>query len=357
MSRGEDSGALVVTPRQADSRWYRRAVEEELDASRALDDRQLAGLRINRPEILAYRARMMGGSDAMPGYADWTSQALASFGPRRSCLSLGSGVGRVESYLLSTGFACSFDAVELSPVANRSAAARDERIGALSGDLNFVQLPDRRYDFILCHGILHHLINLEHVLHQIDRALTPDGVLLVYEYVGENRWQFARERCQHLEKTVPGSRVRVPPRHRIKGFESVRSGDLLRLLQHQFGERCERRAQFGGLYFPFVVGAPSSGMKHLEAVLRADEDASMSGAVQPCYHMGVYRKTGNPAARATPWTDAELRARLCPDSPIGCRAVDGLRRSPAGPALRRVRRAVRGMAATVRGAHQTEAAA
>ncbi len=353
---GSDGRNLAVTPEQAESVWYRRAIDEELDATRALDERQLAALRINHPSILAYRSRLLGGRASSGGYAGWTEFLLDAYGPRRSCLSLGSGIGRVESHLLGTGFAPSFEAVELSPAANRCAGERDGRIGALSGDLNFVQLPERRYDFILCHGILHHLINLEHVLGQIDRALTSDGVLLVYEYVGENRWQFGSARLEAVGRAVPGACIRSPRRHAVRGFESVRSGDLLGLLDHQFGARCERAVGYGGVYFPFVVGADDRAMHLIDGVIRADEAAAQSGELTPCYHMGVYRKTGRPPARARAWSDEELRERLAPARPLGVRAIEELRRSPAGPTLRRARRAVRGMVRTIRGVDQMEPA-
>ncbi|MEQ8850309.1 MAG: class I SAM-dependent methyltransferase [Phycisphaerales bacterium] len=347
----------VITPDQAALPCYRRAIEDELAATAALDDGQLADLRINHPDILAYRSRVLGNGAAGAGYAGWTDFLLDTYGPRRSCLSLGSGMGRVESHLLARGFAPSFEAVELSPLANQNAAVRDDRIAALSGDLNFAKLPERRYDFILCHGILHHLINLEHVLHQIDRALTPEGVLLVYEYVGEDRWQFGEDRMETLRRLVPGVSVRVPRRHQVRGFESVRSSELPHLLRHQFGDTCERAADYGGVYFPFVVGAPEPAMARIGEVLAADERAARERLVRPCYHMGVYRKSGAAPLPARAWSDDELRARLAPPTPVTRRALDELRRSPAGPTLRRVRRAVRGMVRTIQDDRGSEVAA
>ena len=72
------------------------------------------------------------------------------------------------------------ETIELCADVNEMNRLKDDKINTIQGDLNFVELPTNTYDFILCHGILHHLINLEHILYQINKSLKPNGLFLVY---------------------------------------------------------------------------------------------------------------------------------------------------------------------------------
>jgi len=69
----------------------------------------------------------------------------------------------------------------------RIPASRTNAFSNLAADLNFAELQPDSFDFILCHGILHHLINLEFILAQINRALTRDGIVLIYELRGRRQ--------------------------------------------------------------------------------------------------------------------------------------------------------------------------
>lgn len=328
----------VITPEQASRRCYASTLREELDIGQASDESSLANSRINRPEILAYKAKMLGNRASCSEYADWTQFLISEYGPRQRCLSLGSGIGRVEKYLVSHGFTEKMETIELCAEVNEDIRIKDRRIDTMPGDLNFVDLPENAYDFVLCHGVLHHLINLEHVLDRINRSLKPDGLFLAYEYVGETRWQFSDERLGFLRKSFPTASFSQRPLWKIRGFESVRSGDLLGLIQNQFGDRCERSVSYGGVYFPFVICA---GLEHdslLPEVVRLDEKVAREGTLPPCYHMGLYRKSERPAARAKPWSDAELESRLTAPAPLGHRLLGLARSSPLGPTLRSLKR-------------------
>jgi SAM-dependent methyltransferase len=333
---------LCITPEQANSRCYRKALQEELAIGQASDEASLAMSRINRPEILAYKARMLGNRDSYSDYADWTRFLISEYGRRERCLSLGSGIGRVEKYLVSQGFTDTMETIELCAEVNEDIRIKDRRIDTLPGDLNFVQLPENAYDFVLCHGVLHHLINLEHVLDQINRSLKPDGLFLAYEYVGETRWQFSDERLRFLTERFPGVGFRRRPLWRIPGFESVRSADLLGLIRHQFGDRCDRSVSYGGVYFPWVICTAARNDSRLDEVVRLDETVAGDNSLPPCYHMGLYRKSTRPPATARPWSMQELETRLSPSAPLGHRIREFAKGSPLGPLLRSMRRRVAG---------------
>ena len=52
-------------------------------------------------------------------------------------------------------------------------------------DLNTIQLPENTYDVIVVKAVLHHLINLEHTISEIHKALKPGGLLWVGDTNGE----------------------------------------------------------------------------------------------------------------------------------------------------------------------------
>jgi SAM-dependent methyltransferase len=327
----------TISPDQAATVAYRDAFAAELESGAAATLTDLASQPINQPAILAYKARILAGLDSTRHYAEWAGTVLRQYGPRPRGLSLGSGLGRVEQHLAGIGFT-TFDAVDLAAAVNGASRLESDKLRVHEGDLNFLELPPDTYDFILCHGVLHHLINLEHVLHHINAALKPDGLLLVYEYVGESRWQFTAERMAWLHRTFPRNHFAVPPPWSVGGFESVRSADLLALLNLQFSARTISAVSYGGVFFPFLKTVQDKSAPSVQDLIVHDEDASKSGEPPPCYHMGLYQKC--PAARfeVRPWSDAEVLHRLVHRPPLRTRGIQAFKRTRAGAALRRVKR-------------------
>jgi SAM-dependent methyltransferase len=298
-------------PQQTLLRCYSRALKEEL--SKTTSEADLSGCAINHPRILEYKSRLLCGRSQVKDFADWTEFLLKEYGPKQNCLSLGSGIGRVERYLLKIGFASVWETIELNPHHNLLIKrSEDTRIHTTEGDLNFVELKPNTYDFVLCHGILHHLINIEHVLGQINQSLKPDGLLLIYEYVGERRWQFTESRLKQLRKMFPDIRLNNIPVWKVNGFEAVRSDELIRLIEAQFGCTCERSVKYGGVYLPLVTCNWSAARKAIERIVELDAEVSQRNELPPCYHMGLYRKTSSALPPAAPFTDDELQAMLFP---------------------------------------------
>jgi SAM-dependent methyltransferase len=329
----------TITPEQAALPAYATTLAEELEGG-SLSVEDLEKSRINHPLILKYKAKMLSGRGDFREYADWTAFLKEAYPTRRRSLSLGAGLGRVEHYLVKTGFCPKIEAIDLCMSVNEATRIQDSRIAAQAGDLNFVELPENQYDFIICHGILHHLINLEHVLDQINKALTDDGLALIYEFVGETQWQFSESRKSLLGSSFPEVKFDFPPRWTVPAFESVRSGDLLGIISSLFSQTCDRAASYGGIYFPFVVSTTGSQDRHLPEVLALDERVSQNGEVAPCYHMGVYRKSRLPGPAAKPWSDAELERRLDPGAPVTFAARERMKKTWAWRAARSVKRAV-----------------
>lgn len=305
------SAAYTITPEQGRLRCYADALRQEHLHDNPLELVQRFSL--SNPKIDQYKARLLGWRADSDEFGAWTGFLMKNYGPHKTCLSLGSGTGRVEQYLLKTGFASQFDAIELSDKLNAAVDQTQSRIDARQGDLNFCELPANTYDFILCHQILHHLINIEHVLDQINNALVPSGLLLVSEYVGENRWQFTEDRLSYLRGKFPDIPLGRVPHWRVDGFESIRSADLRGLIKAQFSDSCERCVDFGGAYFPYTVSSWARAKTSLDKILEQDEIVSKQNILPPCYHIGLYRKSRAPAVKAIPWADEDLHRRLVPE--------------------------------------------
>lgn len=330
----------TITPEQTQHAEYRARLSEEIEAGNSLSLTDLRERAIEHPIIVEYKTRIAGGDSSCATYESWLDRLLTPFAPRHRCLSLGAGQGRIEKHFVEKRLCGSFEALDVCFEEISGTQTNSEGVSTNFMDLNFSRLKPDTYDLILCHGVLHHLINLEFLFDQINAALKPDGVVLIYEYVGERQWQFSDERMTMLRRQFPQVRFKNFPKWAVEGFESVRSDELPRLIHSVFGSATVHSRFFGGIYFPFLT---CSTVKHdslLEKVVALDDEFSASGKIAPCYHVGLYGKTNNKAPRATPWTDEMLAGRLRRDFPTSENLSRTLRRSSLGPLLRKIKRTV-----------------
>lgn len=250
-------------------------------------------------------------------------------------------MGRIERRLIDIGFTDQFQAIELSPHTSRHASRLETRFRPTEGDLNFLSLEPDSLDFVLCHGVLHHLINIEHVLYQIHKALRPDGVVLFYEYVGEDRWQFTNERLSLLKSALPDVSFRPPALWSIPGFESIRSSDLLSCIRDQFGTSPLFEANYGAAYFPFIVCTDEAADSYLDTVLELDDNIRRSSSLSACFHFGCYAKGEPSQPSVQAWPDDVLDSRARPLGPWAYELRRNVRRSWLGQQIRRAKRTLK----------------
>jgi SAM-dependent methyltransferase len=213
-----------------------------------------------------------GGTDE-----NWVDFTKRRFFPRPvpHALSLGCGYGVLERHALSVGIAERFDAFDISPEAVEVAAREAEKVGFgglthyEASDLNTVEFEPERYGAVFAAQTLHHIDALEHLLDQIQGALTPGGLFVVQEYVGPKRFQFPEERLQLMNAlllTLPESHRRNLRTGRLKTevirpverdvykvdpSESIRSDEILGLVEERF--EIVYRADFGGTLLHYVL--------------------------------------------------------------------------------------------------------
>lgn len=123
------------------------------------------------------------------------------------------------------------------------------RITTEVADLNFIQLAPDSYDFMLSDHCMHHVLNLEHIAYQINRALAPGGYFFLSDYVGEAKFQFAAEKKQRFEELIDQLRSRHPalrywraewaqlePWDFYSPFEAIRSDETLGIFRRYLSQ-------------------------------------------------------------------------------------------------------------------------
>lgn len=167
-------------------------------------------------------------------------------------LSLGAGTCGLE-ISLATRFKRSFqlhciDAnAELITRGMQIALANGVTITPVAQDINSLKL-DQTYDIVFAHAILHHLVELEHVLDEVRSNLSEDGRFIVYDITARNGlllWPEQRKIIDGLLAALPSkftyshllkrnTQTFAEIDHSDQSFECIRSQDVLPLLQEYF---------------------------------------------------------------------------------------------------------------------------
>jgi SAM-dependent methyltransferase len=169
-------------------------------------------------------------------------------------LTLGCGAGRCERELLAKSVCRSFHGIDISEeaitAAREIARERNLPITYEAADLNFVELPEKRFDLVVAQTSLHHILFLERVAEQVWRSLKTDGYLWIHDFIGETQWQYDPKRLslmndilaalpEKLRKNKLNGQLltqieRPEPGHLASPFESIRSGEIMPVFQRWF---------------------------------------------------------------------------------------------------------------------------
>lgn len=129
--------------------------------------------------------------DGLP-WRNWVRRTLGR--PARRALELGCGNGAGIAETWNAGVAEHVVGLDLDESRFietqgllRTAGAHVEFI---AGDANDMHLGECRYDLIYAVQSFHHFENLERIMAEVRRALTPDGFFVLDEFVGPARFQW-----------------------------------------------------------------------------------------------------------------------------------------------------------------------
>ena len=150
---------------------------------------------------------------------DWIDHTLqthlAGRLPLTRCLSLGCGRGRVERSWAERQAFLACDAYDISPASIADAAQEASQAGFSTihyavADIDQIELRARHYDVVWAVSSAHHFARLEYVFAQVASALKPDGLFILHEYVGPNRFQFPAYQRQVIQACLD----LLPPAYR-----------------------------------------------------------------------------------------------------------------------------------------------
>ena len=260
------------------------------------------------------------------------SESWLQFIKRRFCprtlnagLSLGCGWGGLEREAIRLGVCERFDAYDIASGAIETARAEaikeglQERITYFCADLNRLVLEHDKYDVCFAGASLHHVHNLEHVLQQVQTALTPEGLFVVLDYVGPSRFQWNEEVHHLMNKLLgvfpeglrtdlkDGKTVKIaatrPTIEEVINFdptEAVRSGEILTQLEQNF--ETIYRADFGGTLLQFALADIVGNFQQddpkdtalLEMAALFEETLIEKGVIPSTHVLLVCRSTANP---------------------------------------------------------------
>ncbi len=306
---------------EADDPWYLEAIraESEFWSSRHTVESRARTPR-NHPVLAAYANEVVSGDPAVP----WPDHLRRTRGTFARGLSLGGGLGPVEARLLESGAVGDLTIVEIAAGAVERGRAEIERRGLgprvryVDGDLNFFEPPGAAYDLVLANAVLHHIANLERLLDAVRGCLAPGGLLVVFDYVGEPKFQWSDRRRAVVEALLalappglsrPGP-VRPPSLSAVQRdtpFEAIRPEAVLPALHARFRTVAEWPS-FGVLQ-PFLTllrwddrglweesGGP--GTRYLRALCAVDRIAAAAGDPPPSNVLGWYAHAGPGAGEA-----------------------------------------------------------
>ncbi|MEN9627296.1 MAG: N-acetylglucosaminyl-diphospho-decaprenol L-rhamnosyltransferase, partial [Pseudomonadota bacterium] len=292
--------------------WGRDAVQR---ADTARQRRHWSSHPVTAAEI----NRLVSG-DVHVGWVDHLQRSRFP-APRARGLSLGCGSGAVVVDALRLGIVQTMEGIDISAGAVQVAQQRAEQAGlaqrARFSAANVNELPlQGPYDLIVFEQSLHHVDALGPVLDRCHDALAPDGLLVVNEYVGPDRFQWSDEAERLMNAMLallPESHRRDPENGALKSVmqrvdpqavialdpsEAIHSGDILPALAARF--ECLELRPFGGTLLQFLLADIASNFDPDEArdvtLLRMmtlmETELIRCGAVASDFVYGVYRRRG-----------------------------------------------------------------
>jgi SAM-dependent methyltransferase len=252
----------------------------------------------NHPVVKVYSNIVQTGNAAK----DWLDFLCDHFTKFKYGCSIGCGSGWVERILLKNDVINKLDGYDISEGAIDEANRSNEYGGRLrffARDCNKLDLDANKYDLILFHHSFHHLLELEHVVSAVERSLTPEGLIILVDYIGETRGRWSEgkiELCRYLLELMPPGVFKNISQldddfFRDNPFEMIRSAEILPLMNSKF--KAIWQATFAGVLYPLnntIVSAIER--RHLDKyiLLACIFDLFFHEAVDQCFTFSLYVK-------------------------------------------------------------------
>ncbi|MBI3652379.1 MAG: class I SAM-dependent methyltransferase [Acidobacteria bacterium] len=188
--------------------------------------------------------------------ATWEAWIIAQLdGPAARSLDLGCGAGEKSLTVFRANATARIEGMDISEERIQEGEKRRQEANAAGGfrvaDVNSVALEPNSYDLIFsCHSF-HHFLNLEHIMAQVNSALTPRGFFVLEEFVGPTQFQWTDEQIATVRSTLGFApehlkRLRWDAIKEFEGrptpaeveavspFEAIRSAEIFPLFRRYF---------------------------------------------------------------------------------------------------------------------------
>ncbi|MDQ3280552.1 MAG: class I SAM-dependent methyltransferase [Acidobacteriota bacterium] len=275
-----------------------------LQAATAFWDREVVErahpIWLAHPLVREYVNRQIGGTGGSCWPLDWFQRHYPQRFPL--ALSIGCGSGGLERDALRRGISAQIDAFDASPESlaiARAEAAREGMSDALRyypDDFERADLPPRKYDLIIFQQSLHHVGRLERLLRLVRRALKPNGVVYLDEYIGPSRtyWNeqtfvWYRALFELLPRPLRYAEPFGLPVQWEDLSEAIRSGEIVSRLK--IGFEIERFQGYGGnlLAIMFPLLAAGADADDVVKMLVEAEKRLIEGGAPPFHALIVAR--------------------------------------------------------------------
>lgn len=208
-------------------------------------------------------------------YPDYVVQKWLSTQNDLKLLSIGCGTGQRELEFAKHPCFAQIDAFDIAPKAIEDARRTAAELNITTcnffvGDVYQDTWPNEHYDVVLFHSSLHHFKQIDVLLKKIKDTLKPNGIIIINEYVGANRFQFNNTRKQYVNKIY---QAEVPSHFKIRKnttslknkvyfpgllrmvisdpSEAVESASILPLMQQKF--TLLEQKNYGGNLLTFIL--------------------------------------------------------------------------------------------------------
>lgn len=183
-------------------------------------------------------------------------------------------------------------------------------------DCNKLKLEENKYDFIFIQQSYHHLENVSGVAKELNKALKPDGIFLLIDYIGtpflqrsEKQRAFARTIWKHIPKRLrkhPSGKymdyIYIPDKNHLSPYEAICSDKILNAVKKNF--IIEESFYYGGIIFPLFQGFSQNYKEEeidqfiIKSMWDLDQELIKSNAVEPNYIRAILKK--KPKAKRKP---------------------------------------------------------
>lgn len=281
------------------------------------------------PRVQSHLCKLVTGDENVW----WNRQLKDSYAtpPRERGLVIACGNGWVERDLYDLQIAEHFDAFDPNPTYLEEARKLKGSRSIDYFQATFTDFPlDQKYDLIVNVAALHHARFLYRTVSRLSRALSPQGLLVSFDYVGPSRNQYSERQLELMIQANAALPERLRSPHRLRPplkpmveddpTEAVHSAELLAAVEQYF-DIIEQRDLGGGVAYQILWNnveafrdeSDEEAQEELDRLLALDHKLTRNGEIPTLFTFFLARPRSRPPqlqAYLARWVKEPLREAL-----------------------------------------------